>query len=226
MANRAVSELEGHFTKTVEVPVTYKVTEGEEKIWKTETKTVTVEATTVEGLDAAVDTALQAANYESVATAIASQDFSGLSENIGKAGQVGGATAAANIQAAINGVKPATIEVPVTYRPTNPEVLTGGAGARGGIVVGAAGGGKVKSLAGGSASNRLSSGVALTGEEGPEIVWNKDKGYAYITGEQHPESQNLQPGDRVFNASETKKILEDIQIQVFQSDYGTTALFL
>jgi hypothetical protein len=29
--------------------------------------------------------------------------------------------------------------------------------------------------------------MALTGEEGPELVWNKDKGYAYLTGKNHPE---------------------------------------
>ena len=70
-----------------------------------------------------------------------------------------------------------------------------------------ASGGIVGSYASGSASNHISPGPALTGEEGPEIIWNKDKGYAYITGERHPEFQNLQPGDRVFNAQETKKIL-------------------
>ena len=71
----------------------------------------------------------------------------------------------------------------------------------------AAKGGIVGSYASGSASNKLHPGMALTGEEGPEIVWNKNEGYAYITGEEHPEFQNLQPGDRVFNAQETKKIL-------------------
>lgn len=71
----------------------------------------------------------------------------------------------------------------------------------------AATGGIVKSYASGSENNKLHPGVALTGEEGPEIVWNKEKGYAYITGENHPEFQNLQSGDRVFNAQETKKIL-------------------
>lgn len=71
----------------------------------------------------------------------------------------------------------------------------------------AATGGIVKSYASGSENNKLHPGVALTGEEGPEIVWNKEKGYAYITGGSHPEFQNLQPGDRVFNAQETKKIL-------------------
>ena len=72
---------------------------------------------------------------------------------------------------------------------------------------GGATGGVVQSYASGSENNKLHSGVALTGEEGPEIVWNKEKGYAYITGKNHPEFQNLQPGDRVFNAQETKKIL-------------------
>lgn len=72
---------------------------------------------------------------------------------------------------------------------------------------GGAKGGVVKSYASGSENNKLHPGVALTGEEGPEIVWNKEKGYAYITGGSHPEFQNLQPGDRVFNAQETKKIL-------------------
>jgi hypothetical protein len=33
----------------------------------------------------------------------------------------------------------------------------------------------------------LSPGWALTGEEGPEIVWNKNGGYAYITGNNGPE---------------------------------------
>ena len=72
---------------------------------------------------------------------------------------------------------------------------------------GGAKGGVVQSYASGSENNKLHPGVALTGEEGPEIVWNKEKGYAYITGGSHPEFQNLQPGDRVFNAQETKKIL-------------------
>jgi hypothetical protein len=49
----------------------------------------------------------------------------------------------------------------------------------------AAAGGIVKSY--GSGSNRVVPGPALTGEEGPEIVWNKEKGYAYVTGNSHPE---------------------------------------
>lgn len=72
----------------------------------------------------------------------------------------------------------------------------------------AATGGVVGSWASGSGKYKLRPGVALTGEEGPEIVWNKDQGYAYITGQNQPEFQNLQPGDRIFNAQETKKILQ------------------
>lgn len=69
----------------------------------------------------------------------------------------------------------------------------------------AAKGGRTTSYA--SGTNRVKPGPALTGEEGPEIVWNKEKGYAYVTGSSHPEFQNLQPGDQIFNAQETKKIL-------------------
>jgi hypothetical protein len=48
---------------------------------------------------------------------------------------------------------------------------------------GVAKGGKVGAFGKGG----IAAGPALTGEEGPEIVWNKEKGYAYITGENHPE---------------------------------------
>lgn len=54
---------------------------------------------------------------------------------------------------------------------------------------------------------QLRSGLALTGEEDPEIVWNKEDGYAYIAGENGPEFNYLYPGDRVFDAQETKQIL-------------------
>ena len=72
-----------------------------------------------------------------------------------------------------------------------------------------AAGGIVKSYAKGSENFHVKPGTALTGEEGPEIVWNKEKGYSYITGSDGPEFQDLKPGDRVFNASETKKILKN-----------------
>ena len=70
-------------------------------------------------------------------------------------------------------------------------------------------GGIVRSLAAGSSDHFLQPGFALTGEEGAEIVWNKEKGYAYVTGKNGPQFQNLQPGDRVFNAQETSRIFRN-----------------
>lgn len=70
-----------------------------------------------------------------------------------------------------------------------------------------AAGGYVSSHA--SGTRRAKAGPALTGEEGAEIVWNKEKGYAYIVGAKGPQYTNLQPGDRVFTAPQTRKILSN-----------------
>lgn len=69
-----------------------------------------------------------------------------------------------------------------------------------------------------SGTRRAKAGPALTGEEGAEIVWNKEKGYAYIVGAKGPQYTNLQPGDRVFTAPQTRKILSN-------SDRGATPSF-
>lgn len=58
---------------------------------------------------------------------------------------------------------------------------------------------------------------ALTGEEGSEIVWNKNRGYAYITGSNGPEFRNLQAGDRIFNAQDTQKIIKRSGFKSFDS---------
>lgn len=79
-----------------------------------------------------------------------------------------------------------------------------------------AAGGYVPSYAGGT--RRAKAGPALGGEEGAEIVWNKEKGYAYIIGAKGPQYTNLQPGDRVFTAPQTRKILSN-------SDRGATPAF-
>lgn len=79
-----------------------------------------------------------------------------------------------------------------------------------------AAGGYVPSHA--SGTRRAKAGPALTGEEGAEIVWNKEKGYAYIVGAKGPQYTNLQPGDRVFTAPQTRKILSN-------SDRGATPSF-
>ncbi len=69
-------------------------------------------------------------------------------------------------------------------------------------------GGIVSSYAQGSEGYSIKPGLALTGELGPEIVWNGEKGYAYIAGKHGPEFNNLEPGDRIFNAKETQGILK------------------
>jgi hypothetical protein len=48
-------------------------------------------------------------------------------------------------------------------------------------------GGIVKSFAKGSENFHVQPGTALTGEEGPELIWNKNGGYAYLTGKNGPE---------------------------------------
>lgn len=82
--------------------------------------------------------------------------------------------------------------------------------------INAANGTYVPSYANGT--RRAKAGPALGGEEGAEIVWNKEKGYAYIIGAKGPQYTNLQPGDRIFTAPQTRKILSN-------SDRGATPSF-
>lgn len=60
-----------------------------------------------------------------------------------------------------------------------------------------------------SGTKSAKGGISLLSEEGAEIVWNKEKGYSYITGQNGPEFQRLNPGDQVFNTKDTKKILKN-----------------
>ena len=190
-------------TPSTEIQIPVKASDG-----SIETIPKVITAPTEASLQAGIDAAMQAANYALVAEELADQDVSAVGANLEDAIATGIAAGAGTLSSAVSSAAAGvSVTIPVYYEAQNPEVLTG-QGATGGIVVGVAKGGQVNSYASGSAANRLSPGVALTGEEGPEIVWNKQKGYAYITGEHHPQFQNLQPGDRVFNAQETKKILQ------------------
>lgn len=112
------------------------------------------------------------------------------------------------------------VEATVTGLPTegegsNGSGIQGGGDKTGAIITSAAKGAYFGSYAGGIRSGPYSSpyrdspGVSLTGEEGPEIVWNKEKRYSYIVGENGPEFANLQAGDQVFNNRQTKKILRN-----------------
>ena len=50
-------------------------------------------------------------------------------------------------------------------------------------------------------------GMTLTGELGPELVWEPSKGYSYITGADGPEMRNLSSDAVVWPADQTKKIM-------------------
>ena len=83
-----------------------------------------------------------------------------------------------------------------------------GQGTRGTNKAKAAGGMTYHSYVNGSSNRYSKPGLSLTAEEGPEIIWNKQEGYSYIVGgEGHPEFAYLRPGDRVFNANDTRQIL-------------------
>ena len=149
----------------------------------------------VSGLKANIDAELQAADYQLIASKIAEVGLDALAANVTSQMSAGASAGASAISNAVASLGPLPIHY---YWIADNTIQVPSMGATGGIV---------KSYAAGSANNTLKPGPALTGEEGPEIVWNKDKGYAYITGKNHPEFQNLRPGDRVFNAQETRKIL-------------------
>ena len=109
------------------------------------------------------------------------------------------------VQAVYDGFQNKTVTI--TFVPRGFMGSLFGQGATGGIV--AATGGIVSSYARGSEQYKLTPGPALTGEEDPEIIWNKERGYAYLAGAHGPEYNVLRSGDRIFNASETKKILRN-----------------
>lgn len=108
------------------------------------------------------------------------------------------------------------VDKTVNINPSASQITVSGGSGTITLSIGvAANGGYVASAAQGG--NILSPGLALTGEEDPEIVWNKNKGYAYLTGKDGPEIQNLQPGDRVFDGNQTKDILKRSKIGSFAS---------
>ena len=213
MANNIASSLnDSMLTQTIEVPKL-----ADDGITVT-SEQVTVAADSMEGLKVAADAAIEAANYEIAAEKLAESDLSGFSATVtetlntaiqsvadsmggtveGAATRVGGAISAAG-GTAIGQIQSALASTPFY----GTVILTASATQTG------ATGGLVRSLANGSGDLFLQPGFALTGEEGPEIVWNKNKGYAYITGKNGAEFQNLQPGDRVFNAAETSRIFRN-----------------
>ena len=205
IANQFVGQINGAMlSRTIQIPHYEFVDDGNGNQVLTVTQdNVEVQADTMDGLTQAADLALQAAQYDMVGQMISNQDVSGLGDKVADAIRTGGETGAGAIPGLITAALAGTsytIEV-VPHLSTGGLVM-GGAPAR-------ALGGIVKSYAKGSENFKVKPGTALTGEEGPELVWNKNSGYAYLTGGHGAEFQDLQPGDRIFNAEETQKILRN-----------------
>lgn len=187
VAQEFASELGGALLqRTIEVPVLNA--DG-----AVEMVEQTVTGADLSALEANINAKFESAKVQLIAQNLAGADYSGLSDSVGAAAETGiyeGAISGWNTF--VNSLQP--ISVPVAFTGETASDATGGV---------------VQSLANGSANIPLSPGFALTGEEGPEIIWNKNAGYAYVTGRNGPEFQNLQPGDRVFNAAETSRIFRN-----------------
>lgn len=196
IANNFTSQINNAMlSRTIQIP---KYSIGEDGQISVTQEDITIEADTWEGLSQAAETALETAKYDAVGQAIANQDLTPLGDNVASAIQSGAATGAAAMVG--------EIEAALASRSFTVNLIAGGLAT---LFGGVAAGGFVKSFANGTADHFMQPGWALTGEEGPEIVWNKEQGYAYITGANGAEFQNLNPGDRVFNAPQTARILRN-----------------
>lgn len=194
VANNIAQQTGQSFSKEIQIPV--KLEDG---TIKTEARTIT--ATTAEGLEAGINAAMEAANYALIAEEIAStSDFTTVGSKLEEAIKTGADTLPSAVSTAAVGV---SVTIPVHWEPD--PLPTGSRGTRAPRFTG----GIVGSYAKGSENFHVNPGTSLIGEEGPEIVWNKDKKYSYITGTNGPEFADLQPGDRIFNAAETRRIIRN-----------------
>lgn len=68
-----------------------------------------------------------------------------------------------------------------------------------------------------SGTHNAKHGLSLTGELGPELVWNRKNNQSYLVGQNGPEMTNLDKGDVVYTADETKRILKGRKHEIFGS---------
>ena len=200
------------FSKEIEVPVVTVLKDengnpildaNNNKQIQVTSKKWTITGSSIAELNAAEAAAQAAGAQASMAEILADIDTGGLTENVQGALESAGEAGAASIKSAIEGLSPT---VKINFSGLLGGIFGGPVAAKGGIV---------GSYAGGSSNNRIKPGLALTGEEDPEIVWNGEKGYAYLAGKHGPEINNLRPGDQVFNAQDTKAILRRSGISSF-----------
>ena len=196
IANDLIKDTGSYFEKIIQVPE--QVEKNGQKVWDLVDKKVT--GKTIDEIEAKVkleeDKAQWAAYGQAIADAIGNITINTETNEANLASE------RAKIVAALGGA----ISVPVIAKPQPngsdgdstdniPDSSSNRAGAAGGYVSYASG------------TRHIKPGVALTGEEGPELVWNKEGGYAYLVGKNGPEFADLVSGDQVFPADETKDII-------------------
>ena len=229
-------------SKTIEVPVKVVDEQGNEHI---EMNSVEVSATTVEGLDAAVNATLEAANYDLVAQSIVDQDFSGLSDNITSIMDSAAQTAANTLRTKINNVTFSNkkVGVTLTYTERNkPAILS---------IMGYASGTTLNldtvwnavnkktnpsinnttkrgrtyhvSNSGGRYVEGLASGTKFGGLKHNEVALTGEEGYelaydshgAFLLGENGPEVTKLEKGTVIYPHELSKKILNHHSTSIF-----------
>lgn len=190
--NSIVEETGKQLSTEVEIPV--KVDSD-----TVEMQTVTVKADSVEGLDAAVQAQLEAANYNLVAESIVNNDFSGLQTNIEDIMSTAATNSANDLTTKVNNIQFSSKEITITPVLTDNEVEIQ-------ITKNVTTKADASNAKGTGPSGFKKDGTSLVGEEGEELV--QDENGAYLVGTDGPEIVPLNKGDIVYSNEDTKKILK------------------
>lgn len=164
-----------------------------------EMQTVTVKADSVEGLDAAVQAQLEAANYNLVAEGIVNNDFSGLQTNIEDIMSTAATNSVNDLTTKVNNIQFSSKKITITPVLTDNEVEIQ-------ITKNVTTKADASNAKGTGPSGFKKDGTSLVGEEGEELV--QDENGAYLVGTDGPEIVPLNKGDIVYSNEDTKKILK------------------
>lgn len=164
-----------------------------------EMQTITVKADSVEGLDAAAQAQLKAADYNLVAEGIVNNDFSGLQTNIEKIMSTAATNSANDLTTKVNNIQFSSKEITITPVLADNEVEIQ-------ITKNATTKADASNAKGTGPSGFKKDGTSLVGEEGEELV--QDENGAYLVGTDGPEIVPLNKGDIVYSNEDTKKILK------------------
>lgn len=185
----------------VEVPIKGKLENGEEGVVIDK---VTVTSNSVSGLDSAVNAALEAADYNLVAEAIVSQDFSGVATNIETVMKEAATNAASDLKRKVDRISFANKKVKVTPEVTDDTVTIHVERV---ITTRTVNSNSIARNAEGTGPKGFrKNGESLVGEEGRELIQTKD-GEAYLAGTNGPEIVSLEEGDIVYSNPQTEQIL-------------------